>query len=695
MNVSPLFFSWLVFLLSGTTLLAVNNFNDVTVSDYVQFLNVVAKADPHILYSERMGEESGIALVERVGEPGNYSYHFREDQADEPVMFVDIRSAMRFCNWKENGEQEDTATTEHGVYELEMDRLIAVHIDEKTNYFLPEENDKIASEYHPCLKLGSLEDPASWLRSDELVFHLKGRLENIGSFLRQEKPASERSWPEDVGYGVAAITGMVAVAVEWKYRNTSYFRRAPDESVLEQIDENGVTREAMRNKTEQDQSEIDSLGLENSRSAPTTAVPQEKKEQRFYREAQTIINQKIYSRTQMMGRALLLTSGSRDQIQLDEPFEERVNAVRVQGTKFIQFFKNNFEKIFDYQNRTKMLEKLMEPYMKKLKEKIHDSISSGLLSKTLTFIHDPLPLEHQNIIEAAEKYCADFDESWKQAFEATTLEHRFFEEFQLKVDWINKFSELIQTVQTTVNTELEEGAVGEIRNLRTCAIKQFFDITFRKQFDGTQQLIETQRQEALAKVPGWHQELEALSFWNRTSSEQAQLDAQAIVDAAHQETETLVNAYNDWRFQTGDVIRRAGQRYDAVNHVFPQFGEDLNITENQRKLIIEAVNGVNLKLEIQSCYPTQEQEQLYLERWVQEQYNTVVGKLKSSRGWIQVLTSPQKALTGELMDHEKDAVRWFLDVLESSPVDFIQAHGKSLKEQLASESDDSDSDLPF
>ncbi|MCX6957809.1 MAG: ubiquitin carboxyl-terminal hydrolase family protein [Verrucomicrobiae bacterium] len=217
MNVPPHFFSCLVLLLSATTLLAANSLNDVSVSEYTKFLNAVAEEDQHMLYDQKMGEESGIASIERVGDPGSYSYYFHEEQAEEPMRYVDLRSAMRFCNWKENGEQEDPATTEHGVYELEEDHLLSVNIDEKTNCFLPSEQEEgCSSTEQACLRLRSLDDPASWLRSNQVLFHLKGRLENIATAPSREE---KTSLLEDAGYVVGTIAAIATVATCYKYRD--------------------------------------------------------------------------------------------------------------------------------------------------------------------------------------------------------------------------------------------------------------------------------------------------------------------------------------------------------------------------------------------------------------------------------------------------------------------------------------------
>jgi len=72
----------LFFLLSATTLFAANSLNNVTVSEYSKFLNTVSQEDPRTLYDQKMGEESGVASIERLGSPGNYSYRFNEEQAE-------------------------------------------------------------------------------------------------------------------------------------------------------------------------------------------------------------------------------------------------------------------------------------------------------------------------------------------------------------------------------------------------------------------------------------------------------------------------------------------------------------------------------------------------------------------------------------------------------------------------------------
>src|SRR5262249_52154431 len=47
---------------------------DVTVGQYTEFLNAVAKTDTYGLYNSSMGTDLNIAGISRNGAPGNYSY---------------------------------------------------------------------------------------------------------------------------------------------------------------------------------------------------------------------------------------------------------------------------------------------------------------------------------------------------------------------------------------------------------------------------------------------------------------------------------------------------------------------------------------------------------------------------------------------------------------------------------------------
>lgn len=677
-------------------LFGANALNNVTVSEYTRFLNVMAQEDPHSLYDQKMGEESGVPSIQRLGTPGNYSYRFNEGQEEESVMFVDLRSAMRFCNWKENGEQEDPATMEYGVYEFNGDELVAVRIDDTTNYFLPSEQDeKFSAMEGICLRLGSLEEPASWLRSNQVVFHLKGRLENMRASLSHEE---QTSLEQDAGYVLATVAGIAAVATCFKYRDGCYpgragYERIPDRDVetrQREMTANGSGEGGGGDASLAQRGNSQDLHVRerNTSSAPTAAL-NETQEQLFKKEAQSIIDQQILPRTQMTDRAFRSNSAAHDQIQLALPFKDRVTAVRVEGEKYIQFLKNNFEKIFEYQKRTDELGKLMEPYMEKLAGAVCQQMTTTILDRATSFRSGLLDDQHADIMQAAQKYCSDFDASWTKALEATEKQHECFAELQIKETWINTtFPNLVREKEAEVNSVLREGAIGEMSGLRISAIKKFFDKTFKEEFAAGRQDLTRLVEAAAIKVPGWYQQVEALHFWDDTRAEATMEEAQALMQVAYQKTETLWVAFNDWNAKTERVIARAEQRYDAVNHSWPH-EEELSITAEQHALMIKAVNDVNVHHEVISHYPSEAKEQCYYQQWIQSQYNKIQQALCDQRSYfsIDTYTSPVK---GTLPENEKRVLRYFLNAVDSSPVDFIRAKAAALRKELDPDSDESD-----
>ena len=104
---------------------------EVTIGDYIVFLNSVAKSDPHSLYNTSMANTAMVAGITRKGTDGSYSYEAikpagvtpsgANDPANRPVTFVSWYDAARFANWMANGQpigDQTAATTENGSYDL-------------------------------------------------------------------------------------------------------------------------------------------------------------------------------------------------------------------------------------------------------------------------------------------------------------------------------------------------------------------------------------------------------------------------------------------------------------------------------------------------------------------------------------------------------------------------------------------------
>jgi len=98
---------------------------EVTIGQYAEFLNAVARADTHDLYNPGMASDLNSAGISRSGSAGAYTYtvmHNGGDSFDRPITYVTWFDAARFANWMHNGRPtgpQNAATTEDGAYTLD------------------------------------------------------------------------------------------------------------------------------------------------------------------------------------------------------------------------------------------------------------------------------------------------------------------------------------------------------------------------------------------------------------------------------------------------------------------------------------------------------------------------------------------------------------------------------------------------
>ena len=118
--------------------------HQVTVGEYVDFLNAVAADDSHRLYDERMGSGLEEACIARLGSPESYSYSVMNGRGELPIIYVSWFNQARFCNWLENGKPvgvQNSETTEDGSYTLsEASGHIAL-FNQGSIWFLPNNNE--------------------------------------------------------------------------------------------------------------------------------------------------------------------------------------------------------------------------------------------------------------------------------------------------------------------------------------------------------------------------------------------------------------------------------------------------------------------------------------------------------------------------------------------------------------------------
>jgi probable HAF family extracellular repeat protein len=130
---------------------------DVTLGQYVQFLNAVAKTDTYGCYNSLMaGFDGDYAFgIAQAGSAGSYSYSVtgsNPQAANMPLYSDSWLDAARFCNWLQNGQptgSEGTATTEGGAYTLNGDTTSGLETrNAGARYFIPSENEWYKAAYY-------------------------------------------------------------------------------------------------------------------------------------------------------------------------------------------------------------------------------------------------------------------------------------------------------------------------------------------------------------------------------------------------------------------------------------------------------------------------------------------------------------------------------------------------------------------
>ena len=127
---------------------------DVTVGQYCQFLNAVAKVDTYGLYNIDMASGWNACGIAQSSGVSGYTYSFTRNP-NFPVTYVTWGDAARFCNWLQNGQPtvaEGTGTTETGAYTLKgatsNSDLMAITRNAGATYFIPSEDEFYKAAYY-------------------------------------------------------------------------------------------------------------------------------------------------------------------------------------------------------------------------------------------------------------------------------------------------------------------------------------------------------------------------------------------------------------------------------------------------------------------------------------------------------------------------------------------------------------------
>ncbi len=122
--------------------------NEVTNSQYAEFLNSQGKSNINGIYNSLMGTDSANGGISQSGSTGNFTYSVKSNMASRPVNYVHWFSAARFTNWLHNG-QLTSATTETGAYTLANAVSGSTKVrNANANTYLPNQNEWEKAAYY-------------------------------------------------------------------------------------------------------------------------------------------------------------------------------------------------------------------------------------------------------------------------------------------------------------------------------------------------------------------------------------------------------------------------------------------------------------------------------------------------------------------------------------------------------------------
>jgi formylglycine-generating enzyme required for sulfatase activity len=138
---------------------------EVTIQQYTDFLNAVAKSNPYFVYKTGMATNLNIAGISRSGTSGGYTYSVigpsgtspagASSPGNRPIAYVTWFDAARFANWMQNGQ--GSGSTETGAYTLNgATSGTAPAKNPGAQFYIPTENEWYkAAYYSPVLNSGS------------------------------------------------------------------------------------------------------------------------------------------------------------------------------------------------------------------------------------------------------------------------------------------------------------------------------------------------------------------------------------------------------------------------------------------------------------------------------------------------------------------------------------------------------------
>jgi formylglycine-generating enzyme required for sulfatase activity len=143
---------------------------DVTIGQYTDFLNAVAKTDTYSLYIADMATDLNIAGISQSGTSGAYTYSVIDNggnSANRPITYVSWWDSARFANWLANGQPtgaQTSTTTENGAYNVNgatsgnavAKNVMNPNTSAAPTFYIPTQNEWYKAAYFsPVLNSGS------------------------------------------------------------------------------------------------------------------------------------------------------------------------------------------------------------------------------------------------------------------------------------------------------------------------------------------------------------------------------------------------------------------------------------------------------------------------------------------------------------------------------------------------------------
>jgi formylglycine-generating enzyme required for sulfatase activity len=141
---------------------------DVTIGQYTEFLNAVAKTDTYSLYNTNMADVLNVAGIARAGSSGSYTYSVINNggpSGNRPITYVSWWDSARFSNWMANGQPtgaQSSTTTENGAYNVNGAttgsapgrNTVNPNTSAAPTFYIPTENEWYKAAYYSPVKGG-------------------------------------------------------------------------------------------------------------------------------------------------------------------------------------------------------------------------------------------------------------------------------------------------------------------------------------------------------------------------------------------------------------------------------------------------------------------------------------------------------------------------------------------------------------